>query len=71
MPTYDYQCSACHQTLEVKQKISDAPLTQCPHCHQQTLSKVIFPAGFQLKGTGWYVTDFKDKHGGGEGKSGD
>ncbi len=69
MPTYEYLCSACHQPLEIKQKINDAPLTECPHCHKQTLSKVISDSGFQLKGTGWYVTDFKDKHkSGGDGE---
>jgi len=70
MPTYEYLCSECHQALEVKQKISDAPLTECPHCHKKALSKIISASGFQLKGTGWYVTDFKDKPSG-EGKSGD
>ncbi|EKA28039.1 FmdB family zinc ribbon protein [Yersinia enterocolitica] len=52
-------CSACNHRLEKLQKFSDAPLTQCPACHQPALSKLISAAGFQLKGTGWYATDFK------------
>ncbi|MCB5301052.1 MULTISPECIES: FmdB family zinc ribbon protein [Yersinia] len=52
-------CSACNHQLEKLQKFSDAPLTQCPACHQPALSKLISAAGFQLKGTGWYATDFK------------
>ncbi|HDL7748763.1 FmdB family zinc ribbon protein [Yersinia enterocolitica] len=52
-------CSVCNHRLEKLQKFSDAPLTQCPACHQPALSKLISAAGFQLKGTGWYATDFK------------
>ncbi|OVZ96335.1 MULTISPECIES: zinc ribbon domain-containing protein [Yersinia] len=59
MPIYEYECSACNHRLEKLQKFSDAPLTQCPACHQPALSKLISAAGFQLKGTGWYATDFK------------
>ncbi|ALG78529.1 TPA: FmdB family zinc ribbon protein [Yersinia enterocolitica] len=59
MPIYEYACSACNHRLEKLQKFSDAPLTQCPACHQPALSKLISAAGFQLKGTGWYATDFK------------
>lgn len=43
------------------QKIADAPVKQCPECHKESVVRIVSPAGFQLKGTGWYVTDFKDK----------
>jgi putative FmdB family regulatory protein len=61
MPTYEYQCTACGHQLEEFQKMSDAPLTDCPKCHQPALSKMISAAGFQLKGSGWYVTDYSKK----------
>ncbi len=61
MPIYEYQCRACGHQLEEFQKISDAPLIECPKCHQQSLNKLISAAGFQLKGSGWYITDYKDK----------
>ncbi len=61
MPIYEYQCLACGHTLEAMQKMSDAPLKQCPSCHKAKLQKLISAAGFQLKGTGWYVTDFRNK----------
>ena len=60
MPFYEYECSACGHTLEVLQKISDAPLTECPNCQHETLTKLISRAGFKLTGTGWYETDFKN-----------
>jgi len=59
MPIYEYKCSSCGQKREVLQKLSDAPLKQCPACGKATLDKLISAAGFQLKGSGWYVTDFK------------
>ncbi|MCW6554460.1 zinc ribbon domain-containing protein [Yersinia ruckeri] len=59
MPIYEYACSACKHRLEKLQKFSDAPLTDCPACGQPALSKQISAAGFQLKGPGWYATDFK------------
>jgi len=59
MPIYEYECTACAHHLEKMQKMSDPPLTHCPQCHQETLRKLISAAGFQLKGTGWYATDFK------------
>jgi len=59
MPIYEYKCSSCGQKKEVLQKLSDAPLTQCPACGKATLNKLISAAGFQLKGSGWYATDFK------------
>jgi putative FmdB family regulatory protein len=61
MPIYEYQCSACGHQLEVIQKMSDQPLTECPECHQPNLTKLVSAAGFQLKGTGWYVTDYSAK----------
>jgi putative FmdB family regulatory protein len=60
MPIYEYRCGACGHELEVLQKLSEAPLTECPSCGQSRLSKLISAAGFQLKGTGWYATDFKN-----------
>ena len=59
MPIYEYQCSSCGQKKEVLQKLSDAPLKECPACGKPTLNKLISAAGFQLKGSGWYVTDFR------------
>jgi putative FmdB family regulatory protein len=59
MPIYAYKCSACGHTKDALQKMSDAPLTDCPACGQATFSKQVTAAGFQLKGGGWYVTDFK------------
>jgi len=61
MPIYEYQCSVCGHQLEVIQKMSDEPLTDCPECHQPSLTKLVSAAGFQLKGTGWYVTDYSAK----------
>ena len=59
MPIYEYQCQACGESLEKLQKFSDAPLTTCPKCGKESLQKQISAAGFRLKGTGWYETDFK------------
>ncbi len=61
MPIYEYQCLDCGHELEKLQKMSDAPLKECPSCEQDTLSKKVSAAGFRLKGTGWYETDFKNK----------
>ena len=61
MPIYEYRCSACGHELEVMQKMSEQPMTDCPACGKATLSKLMSAAGFQLKGSGWYVTDFRDK----------
>ena len=61
MPIYEYRCSNCGHQQESLQKVSDAPLTQCPKCNQPSLSKMVTAAGFQLKGSGWYATDFKSK----------
>ncbi len=59
MPFYEYRCQACGQETEVLQKISDPPRTVCPSCGAEALIKKVSAAGFQLKGTGWYVTDFR------------
>lgn len=59
MPIYAYKCSSCEHELDVLQRISDAPLTVCPACGAATLCKQLTAAGFQLKGSGWYATDFK------------
>jgi putative FmdB family regulatory protein len=60
MPIYEYRCSACGHQLEALQKLSDSPLTDCPACGKAHLSKLVSAAGFQLKGSGWYATDFKN-----------
>lgn len=59
MPIYEYRCEGCGHELEKMQKLSDAPLTDCPACGRPSLKKVISPVGFRLKGSGWYETDFK------------
>jgi putative FmdB family regulatory protein len=61
MPIYEYRCSSCGQQQESLQKLSDAPLTICAACGKPTLAKMLTAAGFQLKGSGWYATDFKSK----------
>lgn len=61
MPIYEYQCQACGEQLDKLQKMNDAPLVTCPVCQKESLIKKISAAGFRLKGTGWYATDFKDK----------
>ncbi len=61
MPLYEYHCTFCHESSEILQKISDAPEKTCPHCHKDGLEKQISSTSFQLKGGGWYVTDFKNK----------
>ena len=59
MPIYAYRCEACGFAKDVLQKLSDAQLTACPSCSQSTFKKQLTAAGFQLKGTGWYATDFR------------
>ena len=59
MPIYEYRCDACDFQKEFLQKMSDATLTTCPECQKETFSKMLSAAGFQLKGSGWYATDFK------------
>lgn len=61
MPIYEYRCDACGHETEELQKVADAPLTDCPACAQPRLVKLVSAAGFQLKGTGWYQTDFRGK----------
>lgn len=64
MPIYAYRCSACGHAKDALQKMSDAPLTTCPACGAEAFSKQVTAAGFQLKGSGWYVTDFRGGSGG-------
>ncbi|KAA0890966.1 FmdB family zinc ribbon protein [Pusillimonas sp. ANT_WB101] len=60
MPIYAYRCSTCGHAQDVLQKLSDPILTDCPECGKATYVKQVTAAGFQLKGTGWYVTDFRN-----------
>lgn len=64
MPIYAYRCEACGHAQDVLQKISDPLLTVCPACGESSYKKQLTAAGFQLKGSGWYVTDFRNKEGG-------
>ncbi|WP_293649591.1 FmdB family zinc ribbon protein [Thiolapillus sp.] len=59
MPFYEYRCDACGHEFEAMQKMSDAPLKECPECGEPKLVKLISASGFRLKGGGWYETDFK------------
>jgi putative FmdB family regulatory protein len=68
MPIYAYRCASCGHAKDVLQKLSDPLLTTCPACGQEAFSKQVTAAGFQLKGSGWYVTDFR---GGEAGKASD
>ena len=69
MPIYAYKCESCGHAKDVLQKISDAPLTECPACGKPTFSKQLTAAGFQLKGSGWYATDFRGSTSGAGGTS--
>ncbi len=69
MPIYAYKCGSCGHAKDVLQKMSDAPLTECPACGAATFSKQLTAAGFQLKGSGWYVTDFRGGAGAASGTS--
>jgi len=60
MPIYEYRCSECGQQKEFFQRMSDAPVTDCPVCGKPALIKLVSAAGFQLKGSGWYATDFRN-----------
>ena len=60
MPIYAYKCSSCGVSKDILRKISDPPLTLCPACGSESLAKQVTAAGFQLKGSGWYVTDFRE-----------
>jgi len=59
MPIYAYRCEVCGFAKDVLQKMSDAQLTECPSCGKSSFKKQVTAAGFQLKGSGWYVTDFR------------
>jgi putative FmdB family regulatory protein len=59
MPIYEYRCTQCGHELEAMQKFSDPVLTGCPDCRNETLVKLVSAAGFHLKGSGWYATDFR------------
>ena len=61
MPIYEYRCASCGFQKDYLQKLSDAPLTRCPGCGEKKLSKLVSAARFQLKGKGWYATDFKER----------
>ena len=61
MPIFDFKCEACGCSKELLRKISDPILTECPECHKETFKKQVSAPSFQLNGTGWYVTDFKNK----------
>lgn len=65
MPIYEYRCESCGHEFEAMQKMSEARLTDCPVCGKAELKKMVSAAGFKLKGSGWYETDFKNS-----GKSG-
>ena len=58
MPTYAYKCFECEQEFEVFQKITDAPIAKCEHCGSSNVKRMLFATPFQLKGTGWYKTDY-------------
>jgi putative FmdB family regulatory protein len=70
MPIYAYKCTSCGHAKDVLQKMSDALLTVCPACGQASLQKQLTAAGFQLKGSGWYVTDFRNGNTGGAAAAG-
>ena len=60
MPIYEYRCESCGHQFETLQRISDDPLKECPACENTALRKLISPVAFQLKGQGWYESDFKN-----------
>lgn len=60
MPIYEYRCASCGHQQEFLQKVTDAPLAICTQCGKPSFSKMVTAAGFQLKGSGWYATDFKN-----------
>ena len=60
MPIYEYRCAACGYQNEYLRRMNDAPLTDCPECGKRTFNKMVTAAGFHLKGSGWYATDFKN-----------
>jgi putative FmdB family regulatory protein len=68
MPIYEYECLSCHKRTEVLQRMNDAPLAACPKCGGE-VKKLISAPSFQLKGSGWYATDYGGKKGGGSSES--
>jgi putative FmdB family regulatory protein len=60
MPIYEYECAECGHRLEAIQKVAEAPLADCPSCGKAALRRLVSAAGFHLKGSGWYATDFKN-----------
>ena len=70
MPIYAYRCSSCGHAKDVLQKMSDPVLTTCPACGAESFAKQVTAAGFQLKGSGWYVTDFRGGSGAATGATG-
>ena len=71
MPIYEYRCGHCAHELEALQKISEPALSTCPACHRDALVTLVSAAGFQLKGSGWYATDFRNGSGGSKPASGE
>jgi len=61
MPIYEYRCNGCGHEMEIIQRMSDDPMKDCPVCEESELKKIISAAGFELKGNGWYETDFKNQ----------
>ena len=61
MPIYEYLCKTCSEQHEIMQKMNDPPIHECPSCNAPTLQKLVSSSAFHLKGTGWYVTDFRDQ----------
>jgi len=61
MPIYEYECTTCHHKFDLLQKISEEKIEKCPECSKNTAIRLVSAAGFQLKGSGWYATDFKSK----------
>ena len=62
MPIYEYRCTLCNASCELMQKFSDPPALTCPHCQGEGLQRLVSAPSFHLKGSGWYVTDFRDKN---------
>src|SRR6188472_1316891 len=71
MPLYEYQCDACGARFELIRKVSDPPLEVCPTCGKGPVQKLISSPAFQFKGSGWYITDYARKSGGGDSKGGE
>jgi putative FmdB family regulatory protein len=70
MPIYAYRCSSCNHSQDILRKISDAPLVTCTACGKDTFTKQVTAAGFALKGSGWYVTDFRGEGSGSKSSDG-